>query len=103
MMSVAQRLDCCLDDEIRRAEVRLTDPEVDDVAALRHQRIGACQYGEGVFLADTIKGRDCTKHNCVPPAGLRAWHGHSGASSVAEGSSADQAVKIKRRQGLRRT
>ena len=35
VMAVAQRLDRRLDDEIRRAEIRLADAEIDDVAALR--------------------------------------------------------------------
>ena len=57
MMAVAQRLDCGLDDEIRRAEIRLADAEADDVAALRGKRVGARQHGEGIFLADPVEGR----------------------------------------------
>src|SRR5262249_38307999 len=62
VMAVAQRLDRRLDDELRRAEVRLADAEIDDVAALRRQRIGAGQHGERVFLADAVECRDGLQH-----------------------------------------
>ena len=58
VMAVAQRLDRGLDDVIGRAEIGLADAEIDDVAALRGQRIGARQHGEGVFLADAVERRD---------------------------------------------
>ncbi len=61
-MAVAQRLDRSLDDEIGRAEIRLADAEIDDVAALRGQRIGARQHRKGILLADTVEGRDGAKH-----------------------------------------
>ena len=66
MMAVAQRLDRGLDDEIRRAEIRLADAEADDVAALRGKRVGARQHGEGVFLADAIESGDCFQHGVSP-------------------------------------
>src|SRR5882724_5670285 len=52
MPTVAQGFDHSLDDEVGGAEVGLADAEIDDVAALRRQRIGAREYGKGVFLAD---------------------------------------------------
>ena len=67
VMAVAQRLHRRLDDEIRRAEIGLADAEIDDVAALRDQGIGAGEHREGIFLADAVEGRDCTKHDCTPP------------------------------------
>ncbi len=65
-MAVAQRLDRGLDDEVGRAEIRLADAEIDDVAALRDQRIGARQHGEGILLADAVEGRDGAKHGILP-------------------------------------
>ena len=62
VMAVAQRLDRRLDDEIGRAEIRLADAEIDDVAALRGKRIGARQHGEGVLLADAVESRDGLQH-----------------------------------------
>ena len=62
VMAVAQRLDRRLDDVIGRAEIRLADAEIDDVAALRGERGGARQHGEGVLLADAIEGRDGLQH-----------------------------------------
>ena len=82
MMTVAQRFYRRLDDEIGRPEVGLADAEIDDVTALRDQRIGAGKHREGVFLANTIEGRDCTKHNCNPPARALSRHRREGASSM---------------------
>ena len=62
VMAVAQRLDRGLDDELRRAEIGLADAEVDDVPALRRERIGAGQHGEGVFLTDAVERRDGLQH-----------------------------------------
>ena len=62
VMAVAQRLDRRLDDELGRAEVRLADAEVDDVAALRRQRVGAGQHGEGILLADAVEVGDGLQH-----------------------------------------
>ena len=56
VLAVAQRLDRRLDNEIRRAEIRLADTEIDDVAALCRKLRGARENGEGVLLADTIEG-----------------------------------------------
>ena len=69
VMAVAQRLDRRFDDEIRGAEIRLADAEADDVAALRRQRVGARQHGEGVFLADAVEGRDRFQHGVTPRRG----------------------------------
>ena len=41
-----------------RAEIRLADAEIDDVAALRCERVGAREHGEGVLLADAVEGGD---------------------------------------------
>ena len=62
MMAVAQRLDRRLDNEIGRAKIRLTDAEIDDVAALRGKLRGTCEHGERVFLADAIESRDGSQH-----------------------------------------
>ncbi len=66
VMAVAQRLDGGLDDEIGRAEIRLADAEIDDVAALRREVHGAGQHGEGIFLADTIESGDGLEHGHFP-------------------------------------
>ena len=58
VVAVAQRLDRGLDDVVGRAEVRLADAEIDDVAALRGELGGARQHREGVFLADPVEGRE---------------------------------------------
>ena len=62
VVAVAQRLDRGLDDEIGRAEIGLADAEIDDVAALRGQRVGARQHREGVFLADAVESGDGLEH-----------------------------------------
>ena len=62
MVAVAQRLHRRLDDEVRGAEVGLADAEIDDVAALRRQRIGAREHREGVLLADAVEGGDGAEH-----------------------------------------
>src|SRR5476651_1333926 len=69
-MAVAQRLDRGLDDEIRGAKVRLADAQIDDVAALRDQSIGAGQHREGVFLADAVESRDRLQHGVTPRTSL---------------------------------
>ena len=66
VVAVAQRLDRGLDDVVGRAEVGLADAEIDDVAALRGERIGARQHREGVLLADAVEGRDRFQHGMVP-------------------------------------
>ena len=66
MMTVAQRLDRRFDDEIGRAEIRLSDAEIDDVASLRGKLHGARQNGEGIFLADAIERGDGSKHGNPP-------------------------------------
>ena len=65
-MAVAQRLDRGLDDDVGRAEIGLADAEIDDVAALRGERVGARQHREGILLADAVEGRDGLQHG-VPP------------------------------------
>ena len=64
MVTVAQRLDRSLDDEVGSAEVGLADAEIDDVAALRRQRIGARQHGKGVFLAEAVEHGYGSEHAC---------------------------------------
>ena len=51
MMAVPQRLDGGFDDVLGRAEVRLADPEIDDVLAGLRERSGARQDGEGAAAA----------------------------------------------------
>ena len=65
MMAVTQRLDRGLDNELGRAEIGLADAEIDDVLALRGERIGAGQHSEGVFLADAVERRDGFQHGDV--------------------------------------
>ena len=65
-MAVAQRLDRRLDDMVGGAEVGLADAEIDDVAALRGQRGGAGEHGEGVLLADPVEGGDGVEHFSYP-------------------------------------
>jgi len=76
MVAIAQRLDRRLDDEIRCPEIGLTDAEIDDVPALGHERVGTGKDRKGVFLADAVEGRDCTKHDgCPPDAAALVRHG----------------------------
>ncbi len=62
VVAVAQRLDRCLDDEVGRAEIGLADAEIDDVAALRRERIGTRQHRKGVLLPDAVEGGNCSQH-----------------------------------------
>src|SRR5262249_55676150 len=55
-------LDRGLDDEVGRAEIGLADAEIDDVAALRRQRIGTRQHRKGVFLPDAVEGGNGFQH-----------------------------------------
>src|ERR1700682_3483565 len=66
-MTIAQRLDGRLDDEILRVEIGLADAEIDDVAALRHELHGPRQHGECILLADPIEGCDGLQHSVPPP------------------------------------
>jgi hypothetical protein len=75
VVAIAQRLDCRLDDEIRCPEIRLTDAEIDNVPALGRERVGTGKDRKGVFLADAVEGRDCTKHD-----GLSSGRGHPPAA-----------------------
>ena len=56
VLAVAQRLDGGLDDMGRRFEIGLADAEIDDVAPLALQLGRPRQHGEGVLLADALKG-----------------------------------------------
>ena len=98
VMTVAQRLDRCLDDKIRRAEIGLADAEIDDVAALRRKLRRARKHGESVFLAEPVEGGNGSQHGRhfsviarqrqMPPrrfcAAIPAWllGGGVGASGV---------------------
>ena len=62
MMAVAQRLHRRLDNEIGRAKIRLTDSEIDDVAALRRKLGGARENRERVLLADAVECGDGSQH-----------------------------------------
>src|SRR5689334_1547442 len=73
MMTITQSFYRRLYNKIRRPEIGLANSEIDDVAALRGQRIGARKHGEGIFLANTVKGRDSTEHNCSPPVAPRPF------------------------------
>ena len=56
VLAVAQSFDGGLDDMRRRFEIGLADAEIDDVAPLALQFGRPRQHGEGVFLADALKG-----------------------------------------------
>ena len=56
VLAVAQSFDGRLDDMRRRFEIGLADAEIDDVAPLALQFSRPRQHGEGVFLADALKG-----------------------------------------------
>src|ERR1700722_4039631 len=71
-MAITQRLDRRLDDEVGRAEIRLADTEIDDVAALRRMLHGSRQHGESIFLADAIKCGDGLEHGVSPGGRFRA-------------------------------
>ena len=71
-MAIAERLDCRLDDEIRRAEIGLTDAEIDDVAAGGRKLHGAREHGKGILLADAIEGGDSLQHGVSPDRIFRA-------------------------------
>src|SRR5271155_2371936 len=61
-MSVAQRLDGRLDNEIRRAEIRLADAEIDDVAALSGELRSARKHGKCVLFTDAIETSNRLQH-----------------------------------------
>jgi hypothetical protein len=66
-MPVAQRLHRSFDDVVRCAEIGLADAEIDDVASLRGQRVGAGKHCEGVLLADAIEAADGRKAHREDP------------------------------------
>jgi hypothetical protein len=47
---------------LRRLEVGLADAEIDDIAALMSKCGGTSQHREGIFLAETIEGRNRVEH-----------------------------------------
>ncbi len=51
MMAVTKRLDRGLHDVRRSGEIRLPDPEVDDVASLCREIGGSRQNGKRIFIA----------------------------------------------------
>ena len=96
VVAVAQRLDRGLDDELGRAEIGLADAEIDHVAALRDQRIGARQHGERVLLADAIEVGYGSEHGITPWRRLRClrcharpWAGHPCLASSFSGNKLD--------------
>src|SRR5262249_17325437 len=62
VMAIAQRLDRGLDDEVGRAEIGLADAEIDDVAALRRQRLGTRQHRKGGLFSDAVEGGNGFQH-----------------------------------------
>ena len=62
VVAVAQRLHRRLDDEIGRAKIRLTNSEIDDVAALRRKLCGARENSERVLLTDAIECSNGLQH-----------------------------------------
>src|SRR5260370_26548573 len=52
-----------LDKEIGRAEIRLPDPEIDDVAALGGEMRRARKHGEGIFLTDAVESGNRLQHD----------------------------------------
>ncbi len=67
MVAVAQRLDRGLDDEIRSAEIGLADAEIDDLATLRGERIGARQHRKRILLPDAVEGSNGFQHGMTFP------------------------------------
>ena len=57
-MSVAERLHRGVDNMGRRREIRLSDPEIDDIAAFAGEFVGARQNGKRVLLADAAETVD---------------------------------------------
>src|SRR5665647_1385986 len=100
VMAVAQRLDRRLDDEVRGAEIRLADAEIDDVAALRDQGIGTGEHREGVFLTDAVESRDGFQHGLSPRRRYREGDLANARCEFAR-SSPDWARKIKPGAGSR--
>ena len=62
MMPVPQRLDPGLDDMLGRAEIRLPDPEIDDVLAVGGQRLGARENLERGLGAKAGEGGGGVEH-----------------------------------------
>jgi len=85
MVAVAQRLDGGLDDEIGRAEIGLAYTEVDDVAPLRGERVGARQYRKGILLPNAVEGSNSFQHVMTPrvPHALRTI---AGVNCLIEGA-----------------
>src|SRR6267378_4088051 len=63
VMAVADRLDGGFGNVVGRAEIRLADAEIDDVAALGGQRLRARQHREGIRLAP-LAGRGRVVERC---------------------------------------
>ncbi len=66
VMAVAERLHRRLDDVLGRAEIRLADAEVDDVATLAGELGGAGQHGKGVLSPIRSKPADGMEHGGFP-------------------------------------
>ena len=74
VLAVAQSLDGRLDDMRRRFKIGLADAEIDDVAPLALQFSRPRQHGEGVLLADALKGGlDGGHWGCVSGGGRSFW------------------------------
>ena len=88
VLAVAQRLDGRLDDMRRRFEIGLADAEIDDVAPLALQFGRSRQDGEGVLLADALKGGiDGESRRALPKkGGLLAKPTLGGKRSTSGGS-----------------
>ena len=82
VLAVAQRLDGGLDDMGRRFEIGLADAEIDDVAPLALQFGRPRQHGEGVLLADALKGGIDGGHGAPPGRLLLAKPRGGGKGSV---------------------
>ena len=65
MVAVPERLDGGFDDVPGGLEIRLSDTEIYDRAALRLERLGARQDLEGAFGADAAHGRGGFQHGLV--------------------------------------
>ena len=86
VLAVAQRLDGGLDDMGRRFEIGLADAEIDDVAPLALQFGGPRQHGEGVLLADALKGGiDGDSQGGGPPVGGPFWQSRAAGARARQG------------------
>src|ERR1700741_517763 len=65
-MAVGGRFAAGLDDVLRRREIRLADPEIDDRATLCRERVGARQHLECGLGPERAHARGHLQHSTLP-------------------------------------